>query len=397
MQVFNACLKIIRKNLPTLSIYMVAFLSVTMIFQLAHSENSMTDFMASKPKLAVINLDTDAPLTAGLTEYLANNAEIIPVGKDDEAQRDALFFRNVDSILYIPAGFTQQFLSGSNPTIEKRSVPNSAAAIYADLLSDAYLNTARVYAQHTTDDQHAIVANTLNDLSNVAQVTLATYGSPMAEQNEVAPFFNAASYAILSLLILGVTSTLLSFRQTERLQRTQCSPLPSNSIHLQSLLANSLYMLAVWMLMTLCAYAAFGTALLNTVGLLLVLNMFTLCLVGLSLSYLIGTLIKNRSAQAAIANSLSLGMTFLSGGFVPQSLLGENVLAVARFFPSYWYVRANETLGALRILDSSTVLPIVYCFLIQLGFAVAMVCLTLVLSRRIQNAPPLKQAANASA
>ena len=386
MQVFNACLKIIRKNLPTLSIYIVAFLSVTMVFQLAHGDSGAASFLKSKPKLAIVNLDANAPLTVGLTEYLTQSAELIDAGVGDEAQRDALFFRKVDCILYIPASFAQDFLSGGNSRIEKRSVPNAPAAIYADMLTESYLNTARLYARFGTDDQQEIAANTLRDLSNEANVTVVTYGSAMAEQNEIAPFFNAASYAILSLLVLGVTSTLLSFRHDGRLQRTQCSPLPGSSVHMQSLLANSLYMLAVWTLLTLCAFVAFGKTLLSTVGLLLLLNMLTLCLVGLAMSYLIGTLIKSRSAQAAVANSLSLGMTFLSGGFVPQSLLGENVLAVARFFPSYWYVRANEALGSLRLLDSSTITPVVYCILIQLGFALAMVSLTLVLSRRADTA-----------
>lgn len=387
MQVFNACLKIIRKNLPTLSIYIVAFLSVTMILQFTRGDTSVASFMESRPKLAIVNLDADAPLTNGFTDYLAQNADIIGISQGDEAQRDALFFRKVDSILYIPAGFAQQFLSGGSPVIEKRSVPDAPAAIYADMLAESYLNTARLYAQYGTGNQQEIASQTLNDLSRKANVTTATYGSAMAEQSGVTPFFNAASYAILSLLVLGVSSTLLSFRQTGRLLRTQCAPLPSSSVHLQSLLANSLYMLAVWALLTLCALTVFGRTLLSKAGMLFLLNMLTLCLVGLSMSYLIGTLIKSRSAQAAVANSLSLGMTFLSGGFVPQSLLGENVLAVARFFPSYWYVRANETLGALRLLDSSTVMPVVYCILIQLGFAAALVSLTLVLSNRADTAP----------
>ena len=387
MQVFNACLKIIRKNLPMLSIYIVAFLGVTMTLQFAHGSNSATSFMESKPKLAIINLDADAPLTNGLTEYLTKNAELVDIDAGDEAQRDALFFRKVDCILYIPAGFTQEFISGESPVIEKRSVPDAPAAIYADMLTESYLNNARLYTKYGTEDQQAIADNTLRDIAHKANVNMATYGSAMAEQNDIAPFFNAASYAILSLLVLGVSSTLLAFRQTGRLQRTQCAPLPSSSVHLQSLLANSLYMFAVWILLTLCALAVFGKTLMSIAGLLFLLNMLTLCLVGLSMSYLIGTLIKSRSAQAAVANSLSLGMTFLSGGFVPQSLLGENVLAVARFFPSYWYVRANDTLGALRLLDTSTVMPVVYCILIQLGFALAMVSLTLVLSRRADTAP----------
>ncbi len=38
-------------------------------------------------------------------------------------------------------------------------------------------------------------------------------------------------------------------------------------------------------------------------------------------------------------------MSFLCGVFVPQSLLGENVLTAAKFLPMYWYVKANGILA----------------------------------------------------
>ena len=39
---------------------------------------------------------------------------------------------------------------------------------------------------------------------------------------------------------------------------------------------------------------------------------------------------------------VSLGTAFVSGVFVPQELLGEKVLAMAKFFPMYYYVRINN-------------------------------------------------------
>jgi ABC-2 type transport system permease protein len=45
-----------------------------------------------------------------------------------------------------------------------------------------------------------------------------------------------------------------------------------------------------------------------------------------------------------ISNVVSLGMAFLCGVFVPQYLLGDGVLAAAKFLPAYWFVRANNML-----------------------------------------------------
>lgn len=382
MQVFSAYLKIIKKNLPMLSVYILSFLTVTIVLQLSEGGNNIASFTQSRPKVAIVSEDESTPLLDGLTKYLTENAELVQLGEGIDAQQDALFFGKVDTILFVPKGFTASFLGGGDASLQKRSVPNAPAGLYADMLTEAYLNTARLYARHSSADQAEMAANTLNDLSRKATVRTVSFGGAINERDSVVPYFNAASYAVLSLLILGVSSTLLAFRETGRLQRTQCSPVSMSRIHLQSLLANSLYMLVIWLLLVLCAVTVIGSVMFTLQGALFMLNMLLLSLVGLSMSYLVGTLVKTRSAQSAVANTLSLGMTFLSGGFVPQSLLGAQVLSIARFFPSYWYVRANESIGALHVMDTSTIMPIIYCYLIQLGFAAAMVSLTLVLSRR---------------
>ncbi len=45
----------------------------------------------------------------------------------------------------------------------------------------------------------------------------------------------------------------------------------------------------------------------------------------------------------AIATVLSLGISFISGVMVPQEILSENVLNIAKFFPVYYFIKANNT------------------------------------------------------
>jgi ABC-2 type transport system permease protein len=40
-------------------------------------------------------------------------------------------------------------------------------------------------------------------------------------------------------------------------------------------------------------------------------------------------------------NVLTLGMSFISGVFVPQAILGKTVLTIAQFTPVFWFVKAN--------------------------------------------------------
>lgn len=77
------------------------------------------------------------------------------------------------------------------------------------------------------------------------------------------------------------------------------------------------------------------------------LNMLTLLLFSLSLGFFAGTVAKNNDTLSGINNVLGLGLCFLGGVFVPQEFFGEAVLKVAKFFPTYWYVKANTAISSM--------------------------------------------------
>ncbi|HHY12951.1 MAG TPA: hypothetical protein GX529_10030 [Firmicutes bacterium] len=75
------------------------------------------------------------------------------------------------------------------------------------------------------------------------------------------------------------------------------------------------------------------------------------------------------------------GMSFLGGVFVPQSIMSKPVLAVAKFLPSYWFIQANDAIGELSVFTGESLRPIFGSIFIQLGFAVAIFSVTLLLSK----------------
>jgi ABC-2 type transport system permease protein len=74
-------------------------------------------------------------------------------------------------------------------------------------------------------------------------------------------------------------------------------------------------------------------------------------------------------------------MTFLCGVFVPQSIMSKSVLSFGRFLPTYWFIRANDAIGEISSFTADSLRPIYGSILIQLGFAVAIFSVTLLLSR----------------
>ena len=104
-------------------------------------------------------------------------------------------------------------------------------------------------------------------------------------------------------------------------------------------------------------------------------NMAVMILVSLSLSYVIAMLANGPEALSGIVNSISLGMSFLCGVFVPLEVLGEGVKSAAHFLPFYWYERANLMLTEFPALSHSQLTEFLGFLGIQAAFAVAFLSL----------------------
>lgn len=108
MTVFKTFLRVLNKYKVTIIIYTV-FLVAFGGFNMKTSDNS-TNFVSSKPDVLIINQDEEEGITKNLVEYIKNNSNIRDVKDDEEAINDALFYRDVNYIIYIPENYREDFL-----------------------------------------------------------------------------------------------------------------------------------------------------------------------------------------------------------------------------------------------------------------------------------------------
>ena len=64
---------------------------------------------------------------------------------------------------------------------------------------------------------------------------------------------------------------------------------------------------------------------------------------------------------------------------IARRLLGDGVLAAAKFLPAYWYEKANDILAGAQ---SGTMGDVGMCLLIEGGFLLALVLVTMLVSRQ---------------
>lgn len=386
MPVFKVCLKILQKNLPVISIYFVIFIAISIIMTIATRPGETGEFGLTKIDIAFF-AGEETPLVSGLREALVARVNFVPLEEETEKLQEALFYRKVHYILRVPAGFTASFLRGEQALLQRTSVPDSASAVYIDLSVDRYLEILRLYTSTLPElSLQEQVAFTLNDLAIDPEVVITAPEREPGARGLMQYYFNFLAYTILFVIILGLSSVFLTFNGLDIKRRNLCSPIGARAISVQCYLACAAFALASWLLLVLISLVFGFREIAGPAAWFYILNalVFTVCAAGLA--FLIGNLTRNGEVVNAVANIVALGSSFIGGVFVPQELLGENVLRIAAFTPTFWYVRANADLAALTNFNLQTLAEYFAALAVQAGFALAFAIVALVIGKRRQTA-----------
>ena len=352
------------------------------IFLSGIGSSQVSGFSETKCKIAVFNEDDGSAPADGLTEYLGGKAVIVEMEDDEEKLRDALFYRDIEYMLRIPAGFSDGLIAGKDVRIEKTTVPDSTSAVYLDMLVNKYINTYMLYAKNTGLEGDEIVRRIGEDLENETVVEMGDYGRKITTAENSAFYFNYLSYSMLSILILGLGAVILVFNKTDLKRRNLCSPVRLRSMNMQLISGCLSFAVLAWILLIVTSFILYSDFMLTVNGALMLLNSFVFTMAALSLSFLLANVMKSQNAVAAAANVFSLGTCFISGVFVPQELLVDDVLKIASFTPTYWYVRNNSLIAGLVNRSYENLLPIFMNMLIVLGFAAATLIIALVVIKQ---------------
>lgn len=389
MKVFNAYFKIIYRNLPTLFIYIGIFFVFAILLTMSGSGTADTTFSETKDNIMIINEDGDTPLTEGLIDYLSSKSNVIPAAETEEGIQDALFYEDAAYIVKIPKGFTADFVGGTHAlSVGKIAAGNSSSGVQMDMAIEKYLSLFRIYVESAgigKDDSAALTdtaSKVRTDLGNETIVKWADGTAPVDSISRTTYFFIYMSYTIVSIMILSVSTIMQVFNKRDLKNRMQCSPEKASRINLELFLGNVCLAILVWLFLIVACLILTGSSLTNPKVLLMIVNACVFTFTALSLSFLLGYLIRGPGAQHSVANVVALGSSFISGVFVPQELLGSTVKYVASFTPTYWYVTGVRDISELSSYTFADLKGIYAGMLIQIGFAAAFLVLALLLGRQ---------------
>ena len=370
MTVFKTFWKIVNKYKGTIILYTVMLISFGGI-NLA-SNDTTTTFTSTLPNIAIVNNDQNSVLTNNLISYLSENSKVVDIENDEEKINDALFYRDVSYVVYIPKNYTNDVLKGMNPTINIKSTNDYTSSLEEMMLTD-YLNLQNTYLKLTTDQ--AKLTNYINDTLKDKSEVVLTSKVDTKSLSKVSRYCNFASYSILAVVIFIITLVLTSFKEKTVNKRIVVSSMNYKKHSGLILKSSLLYALIVWVLFSLLAIILLGKSLLNIRGLLLSLNTLVFTLQALTFALLISSLVNNKDAIGGIVNVVALGSAFLCGAFIPSMYLPEKVVSISHIFPAYYFNNSNDLVTSLEVINLTTLKPFITNIMMMLVFMLVFIVL----------------------
>lgn len=381
MIVFKTFFKVIKACKIPVIIYTVMLIFFG-IFNMQTSDNAIS-FKPDKPDILIINNDEYEGITKAFIDYIQENSNIVEIENSEEAINDALFYRDVNYIIYIQDGFREDFINNKKPKIEVKSTKDYMASL-AEMMVERYINVANTYKGTSKLDENEIIEKTKETLLKTTEVEITSKLDTDSLTN-AAFYYNFASYSLLAGCVYVICLVLSSFKEKNVAKRTAISSTNYRKFNTQLLLANGVFVILLWILYVIVSFILIGDIMFSLHGMVYIINSLIFILCALSIAFLIGNIIRNKEAINGIVNVVALGSSFLCGAFVPMEILPDFVLKIAHILPTYWYIKTNETIKTIETFDIETLKPILVNMAILLGFIIIFIIITNIIGKKRKN------------
>ena len=327
MTVYKTFLKVVNKYKFIILLYTI-MLILFAGFNMQTSQNS-TNFVAEKPDVLIINNDKEQKLSKNLVEYIEKNSNIVDIENDEEARNDALFYRDVSYIIYIPENYSKDFLNGLNPEINIKSA-GDAGSSYAEMMLTRYIKVANIYQKELQNEDELI--KTINETLEKEAETEITSKLDTDNLTRAAFYYNFMNYSILAGCVYVICIIISSFREEKIRKRTVISSMNYKKFNRQLLVSNGALALILWFLYVVLSFILIGDIMFTAHGLILIANSFVFSICSLTIAFLIANLINNKNAINGIINVVALRFKLFMWCFCASRMVARHYIKNSSYF-----------------------------------------------------------------
>lgn len=369
MQVCKLFLKIIKKNIGLLFLYMGIFTFIT-IFEIT-SQNQQTSYHGQKIATYVL-VEEESDASKEFLSFLEDYIELVDLKKEANVD-DALFWDDIDLYIYIPKDFYEQVLA-EKEAFTMKSAPDSLEALSLISTINTYLNIVKENIRLGLCKQEDALKYTKEIFVNEEYVNVSL--KQKESTGLLRGMYDMAVYVICSLMLLIVGLVSFNMRKIDinRRLRISCYSTGKRNIMLGiCYCALALVFIGIITCVGICIFPSQ----VNSRLWLYILNICVFAITAVCMALFLSSLFKSDMAYMCLANVLPLVAAFVCGSFVGIDLLPDATQAFGHIFPNIYIVLANKYIQTADVFHFGEYLSIVWpCFLFIAIFIAGSVIVT---------------------
>ncbi|MCQ4922609.1 ABC transporter permease [Tissierella carlieri] len=374
MTVYKYFVKIALKNKGVILSYTIIFFILSILNGGGNTQRE-TSFMETKLDIGIVD-NSNSELSKSLIDYLGKKNDIIDTKSDEKYIKEQIFLQIIDAVIVIPEDFEEKVIN-KEKTIEVFRDDRNIGAYQIQNQINKFIS----FANATYEDGKFDLSNVSTALDEGIEVNIIKSDNNINQKMNTwfKFYFNFVSYIIMALYISVIGFVMTDFINKEVENRRKISSVRFLKFNSQIYLGQLTIASFLTLIFILGSIILKGKYIGEVNFLKYVINTIVFSFSALCLVFLINNITNNKFVISGVSTVLSLGISFVSGVMVPQQFLGEKVLTIAKFFPTYYFVKINET-------DISSFLDVKYEIFMQLLFAIAFLLMGLYFSRARQKA-----------
>lgn len=370
MTVYKYFLRVAAKYKVAILIYTMIFFMLSIINGVS-TERKEVKFEDTKLNIGIID-NMNSELSKGLIDYLGEKNNIVDTIEDEAYIKEQIFLEVVDGVIIIPEDFDEK-VGNKEESIKIYKDDRKIGASYLSQQIEKFLvfvNASNEGGELELDS----VKMALNEKANVKILDDNTKKGNIAAKIWFKYYYNFTSYIIVAIYITVIGLIMMEFKDEKIENRMKISSKKFIKYNGEIYLGQITLGILITSIFILGSIVLKGKHIGEVDFSKYLINVFVFSFSILCFTFLINNLVRNKFVVSGVSTVASLGTSMISGVMVPQEFLGEKVLTIAKFFPTYYYVRINE-------MDVNSFLDMRYEIFMQVLFGIAFLLMGLYFSK----------------
>lgn len=349
MTMYKIFMKIIKKTLPSLLIFVFVFTVLAGINSVLNKQRD--DFSEIHLNIGILNKD-ESKYSKDFENYIKKGNNVTNYTNEEKLSED-LFLNKIGSAIILNKNDFENFINNEKKINAQFAIADNSYVLFQTKVSK-YLTIMKAMVKNGNYSYE----NMENLLSNTSKIHLIKNQNSSADVS-IMQFYKFLGYFLMTVVILGAGMVVADFKKINL--RCRVSPYKKFNIDIQILLGQVTLVMLSFIPINILNYILHGKEAFTNFF-LYNLNSIIFAVPILSLTYLLNSITSNKSLLSAFSTTIPLGLSFISGLFIPMQFLGKTSIFIAKFFPMIYYIESCESIFKNK-LD-------IYLLLCQLLFGV---------------------------